>query len=374
MKSRGLSTPLKALVLALVIVTASVAIVLMERGAVSRPQGITQITKPWLDQQLVAWKPSKNGSLIFGAFFQQASYGNLEYAYNDMAVQQADLRMLLATGVSCIRIDIGYAPWLQGNQTAINEMSALVSDIREAGKCLVIADAASETYRNGHQIPWTQFQQAWIQRVRTLASLYHPDYYIVVKEPGWYVALVSDSRSNPQFLNATVWLNLTDALASAVLSVSPATKVGVSVAASSIAGANSRFYDAYLAGVSQSKYVSFVGFDIYDVTGFLSTQGYLDRYGVGNKAIWIAEAWSGDGPTVFNASRAQLDSEWLLALYYFAQTIHAEAVMPFYTNLFASYSLEGNLANSSETVSLFQQRTPAFYEFRGIISSANATS
>ncbi|HZW58485.1 MAG TPA: hypothetical protein VFF30_19510 [Nitrososphaerales archaeon] len=63
---------------------------------------------------------------------------------------------------------------------------------------MIIADASSETYRN-NPLPWAQFKEAWAERVQAIESLYHPDYYLIIKEPGWYIAMVSDARTNPQF-------------------------------------------------------------------------------------------------------------------------------------------------------------------------------
>ncbi len=333
-----------------------------------------QITQQWLDQKLTQWRPTQNASLSFQALFSRASYGNPETSYNTMDVQNADLNMLVASNAGCIRIDIGYAPWLQKNQAAINEVTTLVQNVRAAGKCLVIADAGSETYRHGGQIPWTQFKQAWVQRVSTLAALYHPDYYIVIKEPGWYVDMVSDAATNPAFQNGTDWTNLTQTLASTVVSASPNTLVGVSVAADSL-NSNPAQYVSWLTGVEKLSQVSILGFDVYTTSGFNATQSFLTTHGSAGKSVWLAEAWSGDGTFVFDQSRAQLDSEWMLVLYYFALTVHATAVMPFYTDLFASYSLtSGSPTDSAQIISLYQQRTPVFSEFRAIIASASGLS
>lgn len=332
------------------------------------------ITPQWLSQQTQLWKPTVNTSLNFQVLFDRASYGDLEYPFNDMTVQLADLNMIVSTGAKCVRVDVNYAPWLQDNQTAINMLTTLIQKIKADGECLVIADAASETYRNGGQIPWAQFQAEWIQRDKTLAELYHPDYFLVVKEPGWYVALVSDARTNPTFQSPSSWINLTQTLAATVLSVSPNTKVGVSVAADSLS-AQPAFYSAFLTGVEKLSNVSIIGYDIYDVLGFTNTQNFLDKYGNGGKSVWIAEAWSGDGSFIYDSSRAQLDQQWILALYYFAEHIHASAVMPFFTDLFASYSLtDSSPTNSAQIIALYNQRTPVYSEFKAIISASPTTT
>jgi hypothetical protein len=350
----------------------------IERSGVAQVStGGSQITQQWLDQQLIKWKPAQNHSLAFGTLFPRASYGNLQLSYNTAAVQNANLAMLMSSNVKCIRIDIGYAPWLQSNKAPIDEMTSLVQQVKSEGRCLIIADAASETYRGGGRLTWTQFQQVWPQRVSTLASLYHPDYYIVIKEPGWYVPMVSDAATNPDFQNLNKWTNLTQTLASAVISASPNTKVGVALAADSLNGANGQGYISYLNEVKKMTNISFIGYDIYTVTGFNATQSFLTTYGNGSKDVWIAEAWSGDGSFVFDASRAQLDREWMQVLYYFGMQVNATMILPFYTDLLSSYSFNNSSpspTNSAQIVSLYQQRTPVFYELQGVVASGGVAS
>ncbi len=337
----------------------------------STETGNPQITPQWLSQQSAQWKPSANVSLNFEVLFNRASYQYLETGYNNLAVQNADLNMIVSTGANCVRIDVNYAPWLQNNQTAINELTSLIQDVKSDGECLVIADAASETYTDGGAIPWTQFQAAWIQRDKTLAELFHPNYFLVIKEPGWYVPMVSDATTNPSFQNATSWLNLTQTLAATVLSVSPNTKVGVSIAADSLTTAPS-LYVPYLTGLSKLSNVSFIGFDIYDAIGFTNTQNFLTQYGNQGKQIWIAEAWTTSNFPPDTTAQEQLDAQWVLVLYYFAEYIHASAIMPFFSDAFASYALtDSSPTTPSQIISLYSQRTPVYYEYRDIISGSS---
>jgi uncharacterized protein (DUF927 family) len=94
--------------------------------------------------------------------------------------------MLLSSDASCIRIDIGYDAWLNNNATAQHELQNITSQIQSAGKGLIIADESAEYYRS-HPLHRTQFRAAWESRVKTLATVFHPAFYIVIKEPGWYV-------------------------------------------------------------------------------------------------------------------------------------------------------------------------------------------
>lgn len=328
------------------------------------------ITDQWVDQKLIEWKPATVSSMDFGAMFQRASYDNILKPYNTPSVQDADLNLLFATGSRFIRIDIGFDAWLQDNGAAKQEIGTLVDKITSSGRSLVIADAAAEVYRNGGQIPWSQFKSAWIQRVHTLASAYQPSAYVVIKEPGWYFPLISDLTTNPAATDPAEWVNLTEALVSEVHSVSPSTRVGVATAADSLSS-NPTFYVPYMKGVLQIQGLAFVGFDIYTTTGFDNTQTFLKDFGNGGKEVWIAECWSGDGAQIYNSSRSGLDSKWVRVVYYFAQQVGATTMIPFYTDLAASYSLtDSSPADAASVYSLFQLRTEVFSAYRNITASS----
>ena len=329
------------------------------------------ITDQWVDQKLTDWKPVTVSPMSFGATFERASYDNILKPFNTPSVQASDLNLLLATGSRFIRIDIGFDAWLQNNSAAKQEMGSLISKIASDGGSLVIADAAAEAYRNGGQIPWSQFKTAWIQRVVTLASTYHPSAYIVVKEPGWYFPLISDLATNPAASDPNDWLNLTNDLISGVHSVSPETRVGVAIAADGLTK-NPAFYIPYMKGVLLLQGLAFVGFDIYTTTGFDNTQNFLSNFGSGGKDVWIAECWSGDGAEVYDSSRSSLDAKWVQVAYYFAQLIGAKVMVPFYTDLAASYSLtDSSPTDAASVYALFQQRTLVFSAYQDIASTSS---
>jgi hypothetical protein len=312
-------------------------------------------------------------SMSFGVVFSRASYGNPELSYNTAAVESADLNMLLSTNAQCIRMDIGYQPWLQNDQAAIKEITSLVQDIKSAGKCLIIADAASESYRKGGQIPWSAFKTAWVSRVSTLAALFQPNYYIVVKEPGWYVPMVSDATTNPLFQNITDWLGLTQNLTKAVQAASPSTVIGVAIAANSLVQANGAFYAQYLNQVQSIPGISFIGFDVYGQSDQTAAQNYLSQ-NPPSKSVWIPEAWSTANGAALNGSPSQ-DVQWMEGLYSFASAIHATFCIPFYTDDFASYTLTANPpTNSAQIISLYGQREPVFSEFQSVIVASGAAS
>lgn len=309
-----------------------------------------------------AWQPTSFYPMQFSAVLSTASYDNLEH--NSFAVIEANLVMLKDSGVESIRIDLGFDPWLLNNQTAISEVGSIMNMIRADRLQLIIADGAAEFYRQ-HKLDWSQFQSAWIQRAKTVASLYKPDYYIVVKEPGWYVPMVSDARTNPTFQSVSSWTNLTAYLTAAVHSVSPATQIGIAVAADSLSK-QPTFYAPYLNNVDEMNGIAFLGFDIYDPLGFNATSNYVHA-NMPVKPLWIAEAWSQASPPT-NPAMENSDAVWIQALYYYAQSqIHASMIIPFYDLAFAQYTqLSGSVVPS---VSFFDQRTPVFYEYQHIIRS-----
>jgi hypothetical protein len=321
----------------------------------------SRTSRPSTSPSTATYSVTNAGPISFAVFDPSVSYGIS--SYDTQAVQQADLSMLISTGAQCIRVDLGYAPWLSNDQATTGLIDSVMSSIRTTGRCLIIADAASESYRNGGAIPWTQFEQAWVSRVSTLAARYRPDYYIVIKEPGWYVPLVSDSRTNPAFQNVSDWVALTQSLASAVLTASPSTRIGVSIAGDSLKN-NNAYYTAFLNQLQSLSGLSFIGFDLYTSSGQTATQTYLSQNAM-SKDIWIAEAWSSDGPQIYNPANAESDARWMASIYRFGQSIGAKMLIPFYTDLFSGYSIP---RESSSLVTFYQGRTPVFTEFKNVVA------
>ena len=324
-------------------------------GCVDASNEISGITCAWLAQQASLWKPAQNTSVGWSLVFPDASYDNIETT--PVESLQSNLNMLLSSGASCIRIDIGYDAWLSNNLTVQHELENITSQIKSAGKCLIVADASAEYYRS-HPLDWTQFQVAWISRVKSLASIFQPSFYLVIKEPGWYVPMVSDARTNPQFQNSSVWIKLEENLAIAVHSASPNTRVGVSIEGG-IPANNQPFFVSFLKGVSQFNGTSFIGYDQYGASDMLLDLNIESQVN-SKKQIWIAEAWSTATPAVAeNPDRASLDAYWIQVLYYYSLYMHASVVEPFFTDMFASYTIPPN----------FVMRTPVYYEFQHLATT-----
>ncbi len=293
---------------------------------------------------------TNTGAMTFTGFCAPCSYDTVS-SYSLQQIEQ-DITMLKGLGVTQIRVDLGFDAWLSNNQATIQKDTAFISFIKSQGLQLVIADASAEQYRQS-PLTWTQFKEAWTSRVQTIAELFQPTYYLVIKEPGWYVTMVSDSRTNPLFQSSSDWLNLTSWLASTVLSVSPQTRIGVSVAANSLT-TQSKFYDSFLTNFPSA--VSLIGFDTYGTVDNSAMQNFLNQYGNQGKIIWNAETWS---QPLWN-SNEQTDPNWLISQYEFDLQNHISVMMPFYTNDFVSYS--------TSTPTNFVLSTPVGFEFEKIIS------
>ena len=299
--------------------------------------------------------------MTFGALDSRVSYGIP--SYDNQQVQDADLSMLVSTGVSCIRTDIGYGPWLAPTDPAtISLIDNVVGQIRSAQKCLIIADAGSESYRTT-PIPLAQFETAWVQRVQTLALRYQPDYYIVVKEPRWYIPMISDATTNPLVQSPSEWVNLTQKLITAVQAVSPNTKIGVSIDAHTLNTQGASGYISYLQGASRLPGLRFTGFDTYGPTDQTTTQSYLTQYGSGGKDVWISEAWSTPDGSALNGDPNQ-DAQWMQSMYGFASSIHATFLIPFYTDDFASYAWD---TNPTDIIGNYNMRQPVYFTFQSLV-------
>ncbi len=340
-------------------------------GAIVSPGATTQlepgnctyepVTASWLSSQEQKWSQHAPVPLVSGAVLMAASYGNPESPGSSLNAILADLAMLKESGAQVIRIDLNFQPWLEQNATLIAELDAVVAQIRSDGLALMIADSASETYWH-HPLSWSDFVTAAVQRETTLAKLYHPDYYVLVKEPGWYYPMVQGYPWNPSVESVTNWVDLTQQLISVVREASPQTVVGVAVAASSLYTGGASTELSYLEAARSMPGLDFLGFDIYGVCDFENTLTFLAKEGTGGKQVWVPEAWSSAGSSVFEPSMVSLDVPWVQTLYAFLSYIGARGVGMFYTDLFAQSAPPPG--NSSALLQYYSGRTPVFYAFQ----------
>lgn len=345
----------------------------IRNGGVATPASPT-ITTSWIDQMSTQLEPVRPRPILFSPMFVGMSYDNLDEPRYSPAVLQEELSMLESTGAEGITIDLGYDPWLAGQQSVMAEDTRFIDEIRASGRLVVLKDASAERYRS-YPLPWARFEAAWVQRVRTLAALYRPAYYTVIKEPGWYLPMIAGISRNPsspadrQIESVSTWTSLLAKLVAAVHQVSPGTKVGVSIPGDSLYHSRQGpFYVQFMEQAARMPGVAFLGFDIYDTYAFTDTLRFLQAGGAGSTPVWINEAWSTTSPTIASeSSRASLDVAWIRFLYQYALYIHAEGVSPFYTNQLASYGSPP--PSASGMLRYFEGRTPVFGEFTSLVAA-----
>mgnify|MGYP001577895168 FL=1 len=323
------------------------------------------ITEDWCNQKIAEWAPASTRPMDFCAVLLRASYDNPRQGYNTPDVIKAELDMLLSTGIGSVRVDINYDWWLQSSIAASKGLlllNKLASTITNLGKRFVIADAGAESYRNKN-LSWSSFKTEWVKRVRTLAALYKPSHYIVIKEPAWYFPMISVWNRYTSARNVSDWVQLCRELVAAVKSASPTTKCGI--AANNGSPFDMKVIQACL-GITN---LDFIGFDMYGSESYYSTMQFLNRYGTGGKDVWTAECWSIDGPSVFDPSRADLDALWIRAHYYFCQTqILAVEMSPFYSDCFSMYSQP---ADPQTLISLYNTtRQPVYGAYKSITTGS----
>jgi hypothetical protein len=356
-------------------------------SAQNNPQaqsGTTEISNPASNAITINWMDSysKNFSnlkqynvLVYPALLSD-SYDNVENNGTTMSVVNENLKMIEQTGATGVTIHMGFDPWLIGLPNIITENKTVTKEISDSNKTLMLADASAEYYRH-HKQPWDQFETEWINRVTTLAKLFHPAYYTVIKEPPWYVPMIAgltrdtSSAADKIVSQPTQWISLLSKLIAAVKSVSPNTKVGIAVSGDMYNGTISGKVDSeIMQSAIRLKGLDYIGFDIYTATAFENTAQFLHTYGNGGKSVWITEAWDS---TTKNLTNNQLNSEtnlkWAQFLIDYARYIRATGVVPFYTNNFASYNPRPS--GTQNLLNYYDQRTPLFYEFQKLISTQN---
>ncbi len=335
------------------------------------------ISPSWLSEAMRVWGSAPSHPLVLSPMMTRVSYDNVAQPATTLAVLDAELSMLEQTGAQGITVDLGYDAWLSDDTETIAKDDAVVAAIRDSGRLVVLKDASAERYRH-RRLPWDQFAAAWIDRARTMAARYHPDFYTVIKEPPWYAPMIAglsrtdaSSAADRQVLAVTTWTSLLARLVSAVKSVSPTTKVGIAVDGNVYGSTPADRLDLGLmqAAVSMPG-LDFIGFDLYTANAFSDTQRFLAQVGRGDKAVWINEAWSTTATQAANPAQEQVDPSWAKVLLAFARTIGAQGVSPFFTDRFASY--EAPPADAAGLSAFYRGRTPVFGAFRGYEAACRA--
>lgn len=322
----------------------------------------------YLAKQLVAWQPSAWAPLDFCIQDTRASYDNPHQAQNTLPVLQAELDFLLSLDPTSVRVDVGYDAFAENETTTMANVTAVIDAIKSAGKQLVIADAAREAYRKS-PVPWTQFQSDWVARVSDLAGRFQPDAYVVIKEPGWYVPMISDIRTNLDAQSPSNWVSLLGGLASAVKSASPSTLAGISLTGLSVDPAGSRdyaFFSSIAQGAEGLANVDILGFDCYGPNDFAGAQSFLASSPTAKRA-WLTETWSSTSPSAGGGVQETIDEEWVQVAYDFCLLEGLSMMNPFFSDELCSYSLAGE-TDPATIVSTYQTSTlPSYGTYQALI-------
>lgn len=332
----------------------------------------TPITEQWLDQKLFEWKPNETKHLELGASLLSLAALNIHRDYVTEKVISENLKLLVDSGVSIVRIELNYDPWLENNQEEIKKYDFAVNEIRKNGKKLLIADAAAERYRNKEKLTWEQFKSVWVERVKIVAERYKPDYYIVVKEPGWYWLMPWDVLISRPWTKLNDWITLTEKLIKVVKEVSPETKIAIATPGNSLYHdqAGDIILNYYKAAVKMEG-LDIIGVDIYTIRSFEDTERFVKEVGLNGKELWILETWGQThalNPPV--PARESLDTKFVRVATYFAQKINGNGVVFFFTQLFAAY--EEIPQTEAGQIEFYKKRTAPFYEVQKLAQEFQA--
>jgi hypothetical protein len=333
--------------------------------ALRRPGPQFPIDASWVARKRAEW-PLTAGErpLEVGGVVGSVSYASVYHRGRTRAVIRKEIEMLAQAGMSVMRIDLDYDPWIFNDTEEIGKYDDAVAEIRRAGRRLMIADAAGESYRHRRKVSWSQYRREWVDRVRTIAARYKPDYYVVVKEPGWYWLMPSDFLISQPWAKPDEWVELTRQLTAAVKSVSPRTRTAVAVPGNSIYHGKARdTILAYYTAATGLPDLDIIGFDTYTPTSFTDTERFIREVGLHGKQPWLLEAWSHGGQRQFPDQEA-IDSGYVEAAAGFAQRINAGGVVYFFTKYLASY--DPPPSTEQELLEFYSKRTPAFSAVQGV--------
>jgi hypothetical protein len=339
--------------------------------AVRRPGPWHPIDAAWVARKRAKWPLAGNGRPIeISGVVGSVSYANVYHSGHTRAVTHKEIEMLAQAGMSVIRIDLDYDPWLFNDTQEIGKYDAAVSEIRRLGKKLMIADAAGESYRHRRKVSWSQYKQEWVERVRQIAARYKPDYYVVVKEPGWYWLMPSDFLYSQPFAKPEEWIELTRQLVAAVKQVSPQILTAVAVPGDSIYHGKAReTILAYYTAVTRLPGLDIVGFDNYNAQSFDDTERFIAENGLHGKQLWLLEAWSHTG-RMTPPGREPIDRDFVEAASGFAEHVNAGGVVFFFSKYLASY--DPLPTTEPELLEFYSKRTSVFHAIQDVARRVGA--
>ena len=297
-----------------------------------------------LEEEPTTEKPSEFYSMHFGAQLTFAS-GDMDI---DLAELKEQLKVIEETGMDIIRIDIDYEAWMTNDQDNIKRHDAIIKQIRNDGKKLMLADRGATSFTK-NKVTWEYFKQQHLKHTRIFMERYKPDYYVVVKEPIWYTDF--DSMISTDTTPA-MWYELALEACNIVKEVNSETKCAVGIYPS---GQQEKEFFELTANISN---LDIMGVDCYDDKDLQITTDDLIPLMPPDKEIWMLESWNGGGSSYLQPWQKEEDAEWIKKSVYYSQNNNFKGYIVFYPLHFSSYMKYKDVD--------WTQRTPAFYAFKEV--------
>lgn len=293
-------------------------------------------------------KPSEFYPMHFGAQVTFAS-GDMFIGINELKEQ---LQVIEETGVDVVRIDIDYEAWMTNDVDNIGRHDELIAQIRTDGKKLMLADRGATSFTKD-KVTWEYFKQQHLKYTRIFMERYMPDYYVVVKEPTWYMDFDPMISTD---ITPMMWYELASEACNIVKEVNPATKTAVAVYPSG------RLAEGFFELAVNIGNLDIMGVDCYDNNDLEVTTEDLIPLVPDDKEIWMLESWNGGGGSYLQPWKKCDDARWIRKSVYYSQNNNFQGYVCYYALHFSSYMKLRNVD--------WSRRTPAFYAYKEVIEEA----
>jgi len=213
----------------------------------------------------------------------------ITFASGDMFIDidelKEQLQVIEETGADVIRIDIDYEAWMTNDVDNIDRHNQLIAQIKDDGKKLMLADRGATSFTQ-NKVTWEYFKQQHLKYTRIFMETYKPDYYVVIKEPTWYMDIDPMISTNT---TPMMWYELALEACDIVKDVNPETKTAVAVYPSG------RLAEGFFELAADISNLDIMGVDCYDTNDLQITTDNLIPLVPDDKEIWMLESWNGGG-------------------------------------------------------------------------------
>jgi hypothetical protein len=200
-----------------------------------------------------------------------------------------------------------------------------------------------------------------------VAARYSPEYYIIVKEPLWYLGGIWTGAGGMLNEGVTVdqWVELTEELADAVREASLGTSIGIAIALP--------FQESidYLIKADALEEIDFVGVDIYNLRSLDAIEEHTEEL---SKPRWILETWDGiPDSQIGQMWRTRSASEWIRMMANYAQSRGYVGLATFY-NLWLCYDYGPKPWSIEEVGNRLDKRQETFHTLQELVQRVGVSS